>query len=37
VYATSFDFDYEDGLSVALSYDYDFIETEEMERNICVP
>jgi len=32
-----FDFDCEDGLSVALSYDYDFTEIEEMERHICVP
>jgi hypothetical protein len=32
-----FDFDYEDGLSVALSYDYDFTGIEEMERHICVP
>jgi len=31
-----FDFDCEDGLNVALSYNYDFIEIEEMERNICV-
>ena len=29
-----FDFDCENGLSVALSYDYDFTE---MERHICVP
>jgi hypothetical protein len=32
-----FDFDSEDGLSVALSYGYDFTEIEEMERHICVP
>jgi hypothetical protein len=32
-----FDFDCEDGLSVALSYDYDFTEIEEMKRHICVP
>jgi hypothetical protein len=32
-----FDFDCEDGLSVALGYDYDFTEIEEMERHICVP
>jgi len=32
-----FDFDCEDGLSVALSYDYDFTEIKEMERHICVP
>jgi hypothetical protein len=32
-----FDFDCEDGLSVALSYGYDFTEIEEMERHICVP
>jgi hypothetical protein len=32
-----FYFDYEDGLSVALSYGYDFIEIEEIERHICVP
>jgi hypothetical protein len=31
------DFDCEDGLSVALSYGYDFIKIEEMERRICVP
>ena len=31
-----FDFDYEDGLSVALSYDYNFTEIEEMEMNIYV-
>jgi len=30
------DFDSEDGLSVALSYDYDFTKIEEMERYICV-
>ena len=30
------DFDSEDGLSVALSYDYDFTKIEEMERHICV-
>jgi hypothetical protein len=32
-----FDYDYENGLSVALSYGYDFIEIEEIERHICVP
>jgi hypothetical protein len=32
-----FDFDNEDGLSVALRYGYDVIEIEEMERHICVP
>jgi hypothetical protein len=32
-----FDFDCEDGLSVALSYGYDFTGIEEMERHICVP
>ena len=31
------DFDREDGLSVALSYGYDFTKIEEMERHICVP
>ena len=31
------DFDSEAGLSVALSYDYDFTKIEEMERHICVP
>jgi hypothetical protein len=31
-----FDFDCEDGLSVALSYGYDFTKIEEMERHICV-
>ena len=31
------DFDSEDGLSVALSYDYDFTKIEEMERYIYVP
>ena len=31
------DFDCEDGLSVALSYDYDFTKIEEMKRHICVP
>ena len=31
------DFDYEDGLSIALSYDYNFTKIEEMERHICVP
>jgi hypothetical protein len=30
-------FDFEDGLSVALSYSYNFIEIEKMERHICVP
>jgi hypothetical protein len=32
-----FHFDYEDGLSMALSYDYDFTKIEDMERHICVP
>ena len=32
-----FYFDCEDRLSVALSYDYDFTELEEMERHIYVP
>jgi len=32
-----FYFDCEDGLSVALSYVYDFTKIEEMERHICVP
>jgi hypothetical protein len=32
-----FDFDCEDILSIALSYDYDFTEIEKMERHICVP
>jgi hypothetical protein len=31
------DFDSKDGLSVALSYDYDFTKIEEVERHICVP
>jgi hypothetical protein len=31
------DFDCNDGLSVALSYDYDFTKIEEVERHICVP
>jgi hypothetical protein len=31
------DFDCKDGLSVALSYDYDFTKIEEVERHICVP
>jgi hypothetical protein len=31
------DFDTEVGLSVALSYDYDFTKIEEMARHICVP
>jgi hypothetical protein len=31
------DFDSEDGLSVTLSYGYDFTKIEEMERHICVP
>jgi hypothetical protein len=31
------DFDCKDGLSVALSYDYDFTKIEKMERHICVP
>ena len=32
-----FYFDCEDGLSVALSYGYDFTKIEEMERDIGVP
>jgi hypothetical protein len=32
-----FYFDYEDGLTVAWSYGYDFTKIEEMERHICVP
>jgi hypothetical protein len=32
-----FHFDYVDGLSMALSYDYDFTKIEDMERHICVP
>jgi hypothetical protein len=32
-----FYFNYEDGLNISLSYDYDFTEIEEMERHICVP
>jgi len=32
-----FDFDCEDGLSVALSYSYDFTKIEEIERHIYVP
>jgi hypothetical protein len=32
-----FDLDCEDGLSVGLSYGYDFTKIEEMERHICVP
>ena len=32
-----FDFDCDDGLSMALSYDYDFTKVEEMERHIRVP
>jgi hypothetical protein len=31
------DFDCEDGLSIALSYGYDFTKIEEMERHVCVP
>jgi hypothetical protein len=31
------DFDNKDGLSVALSYGYDFTEIKEKERHICVP
>jgi len=31
------DFDNEDGLSVSLSYGYDFTKIEEMERHICFP
>jgi len=30
------DFDSEDGLSVALSYGYNFTKIEEMERHLCV-
>ena len=30
-------FNCEDGLSVALSYDYDFTQLKEMERHTCVP
>jgi hypothetical protein len=32
-----YDFDSKDGLSVALSYDYDFTKIKQMERHICVP
>jgi len=32
-----FDYDCENGLSIALSYGYDIIEIEEIERHICVP
>jgi hypothetical protein len=32
-----FDFDCEDGLSITLSYGYDFIKIKEMKRHICVP
>jgi len=32
-----FYFDCEDGLSVTLSYVYDFTKIKEMERHICVP
>jgi hypothetical protein len=32
-----FDFDCEDGLSVALSYSYDFTKIKEIERHIYVP
>ena len=32
-----FYYDCEDGLSIALSYGYDFNEIEEMERHIYVP
>ncbi|XP_052309176.1 uncharacterized protein LOC127905360 [Populus trichocarpa] len=31
------DFDSKDGLSVALSYGYDFTKIKQMERHICVP
>jgi len=31
------EFDCKDGLSIALSYGYDFTRIEEMERHICVP
>ena len=31
------DFDCEDGLSIALSYGYDFTKIEEMESHVCVP
>ena len=31
------DFNCEDGLSVALSYGYDFTKLKEMERHTCVP
>jgi len=31
------DFDYKDGLSVDLSYGYDFTKIEDIERHICVP
>jgi hypothetical protein len=31
------DFDCEDGLSIALSYGYDFTKIEEMERHVYVP
>ena len=31
------DFDSEDGLSIVLSYGYDFTKIEEMKRHICVP
>jgi len=31
------DFDSEDGLTVALSYGYNFTKIKEMERRICVP
>jgi hypothetical protein len=31
------DFDYEDELSVALSYGYNFTKIEKMERHVCVP
>jgi len=32
-----FYYDYENGLNVALSYGYDFIEIKEMKRHIYVP
>ena len=32
-----FYFDYEDGLTVAWSYGYNFTKIEEMGRHICVP
>jgi len=32
-----FDFDCENGLSMALSYGYDFTDIKEMERHLCIP